>query len=331
MHNDDRAGYLMNRLFALYCIAGLLLLLSMTALSRADSAELHKTLVVTNAEPVKLAVEIYKGDVEIAYSRDGEVRITASAVSLPQTKIDANYFQNVLRAEQAGNKIVIQTTPNFLYPDDDVKVRYRIDVPYRTEISSSVKHGKQNVRGVTGPVELKGSGDAIVSYVSQSLTVELEHGNIELQMIGDHVAARTGGGNIAAERLPKGIRAETEDGDVKLLVVGPSEATVRAGSGRVEVGGARDTLAATTDAGDIRVQAVPHADWSLNSNSGSIRLELPSQAPFDLEGSSDAGNFQFDREDLPTVPADTRKVSQKINGGGRRIEAHTGRGAVLIR
>ncbi len=308
-----------------------LLVLSLMDLCRADAAEFHRTLSVSNAEPVMLAIDISKGDIDIAYSRDGEVTITASAQSSDQNKIDETYFQIALGVTQVRNRISIQQTPNFIIPDDNLKLRYRIEVPYRTEITSSVKHGKQTVRGVTGPVDLKGNGDVSVAYVSATVTVELERGNLDCQMIGDRVVARSSTGNISAERLPKGIHAETGDGDIKLMVIGPSEAKVHAGSGRIEVGGARDTLSAATDSGDIRVQAVPHADWNLNSNSGSIRLELPPRAAFDLQASSATGKLQFDRDDLPAVSPNARTLAQKVNGGGRKVAASTKSGAIWIR
>ncbi len=306
------------------------LLFSPWILCSADTAEFHKTLSVSNAESVKLSLDIQDGEVEVAYSRDGEVAVSAFAQSSAQNKIDEAYFRMSLSIEQVGNRITIQQTPNFVYREGELRLRYRVDVPYRTEVTSSVKHGTQRVRGVTGPVDLRGNGDASVAYVSQSATVELERGSVDLQMVGDHVSAHTGAGNITAERLPKGIRAETADGDIKLMVVGASEAIVRSGSGRIEVGGARDTLSANTESGDLRVQAVPHADWTLRSNSGSIRLELPPHASFDLDASTASGKLQFERDDLPAIAPDTLSFSQKVNGGARKVAAHTEKGTIWI-
>ncbi len=321
----------MNRLTSRRCLTLALLIFSLQQLCRADSAEFHKTLPVSNADPVKLAIDIAMADIEVAYSRDGEVVVTAIARTSGLNKIDENYFRVAFNLEQAGNEITIHQMPIVAGPSDDLKLQIRIDVPYRTEITSSVGKGSQSVRGVTGPVELRGKGNVSVAYVSKTATVDVERGNLSFQMVADHVFARTGSGNISAERLPKGIRAETGDGDIKLMVIGAAEAIVRAGSGRIEVGGARDTLMADTKGGDLLVEAVPHGDWDLCSNSGAIRLELPPQVSAKLEVSSESGRLQFEREDLPNVAPDARQFSQPANSGDRKIRAHTKTGDIWIR
>ncbi len=303
------------------------------AFSHADSStEFHKTFAVTNAEPVRLTVEVSKGNVDIVYSRDGEVSISAIAQASGDSKVDENYFLLVLSVNQTGNTIDVRQVPSPVYPDENVRFRLRIEVPYRTEIKSALIVGKQSVRGVTGPVDVKaGRADVSSSYVSGSVRVDAEYGNLDFQMVGEHVVAKTASGNISAERLVKGIQAETGDGDIKLMVVGPSEARVRTGTGRIEIGGARDTLAATTDSGDLNVQAVPHNDWMLNSTSGSIRLELPPGTGFDLKASTESGKLQFERDDLPRLSADVRHVVQKVGIGGKKIEVHTNSGNIFIR
>lgn len=318
---------------ALRCLMVGVFLFTLLPLSQAQSfSEFHKVVFVTNAEPVKLAVDISRGDVEIVYSRDEQVSVSAVAQASGTMAVDENYFRVALRVDQTGNRVTVQHLPNFVYQDENFKLRFRIDVPYRTEVTSAVTEGKQIVRGVTGPVYIKGGrGDVSVSYVSGSVRVEAERANVDFEMVGERVDAHTGSGNISGERLPKGIHAETGDGDIKLTVVGDSEAIVKTGSGRIEVGAARDKLAATTDSGDLRVQAVPHNDWRLNSTSGSVRIELPPQAGFDLAASSESGKLQLEREDLPSLSADTHQVLEKIGGGGRRIEAHTKSGNISIR
>jgi DUF4097 and DUF4098 domain-containing protein YvlB len=152
-----------------------------------------------------------------------------------------------------------------------------------------------------------------------------------LSVIGEHVDAKVGNGNISGQRLPEGITAETGEGDITLTVVGPTTATVEQGDGRIEVGGARGTLTGSTDRGGIRIVALPHDDWKLDSALGAIRLELPPAAHFDLEASTDHGDIQSERDDIPEPNSDFHHVSQKVNGGGKRIQAHTGNGRILIR
>jgi DUF4097 and DUF4098 domain-containing protein YvlB len=153
---------------------------------------------------------------------------------------------------------------------------------------------------------------------------------VELQVIGEHVDAKAATGNISGERLPQGITSETKDGDITLMVVGPSTATVEKGRGRIDVGGARGSLALSTDAGDLHVEAVPHDDWKLNSVSGTIRLDLPPVANVELNVSTDSGELQFERDDISNADDRPRQVSQPQNVN-KHIEAHTGCGRIVIR
>ncbi len=304
-----------------------------TAFCHAGStAEFHKAFAVTNAEPVRLIVDVTNATVEIVYSRDGGVSINATAQAKSGSPVDENYFLLALSTNQSGNNITVKQAPSVAYLEENIKFRLRVEVPYRTEIKSALAEGKLVVRGVTGPVDAKaGKADVDISYVSSSVRVDARQGNLDFQMVGDRVEAQTASGNISGERLLKGIHAETGDGDIKLMVVGPSEATVRTGAGRVEIGGARDTLAATTDAGEVHLQAVPHNDWRLFSKSGSIRMELPEAPGFALEASTESGMLQFERDDLPKLSPDVHHIAEKIAGGGKKIVAHSESGNISIR
>ena len=149
-------------------------------------------------------------------------------------------------------------------------------------------------------------------------------------MIGEHVDANVVSGNISGERLPRCITSETKDGDITLMVVGPSTATVVKGTGRIDVGGARGSLSLSTDAGDLHVAAVSHDDWKLNSASGTIRLDLPPVVNVALNASTDSGKLQFERDDIPNAGDRLRKVDEHPNSE-KPIDAHTGSGSIVIR
>jgi Putative adhesin len=295
------------------------------------SAEFHKSLPISNAEPVVLSVEMRHGDVEILYSRDGQVSITAVGQAAGESMLGDNFFLTTLAIEQSGNHVTLRQISNAVYSEEKIKVRLRIDVPYRTEVNSIVAEGKQTIRGVLGPVQARsGKGDIKASYVSKTLRAATGKGNVELQMIGEHVDAKVVNGNISGERLPQGITSETRDGDITLMVVGPSTATVVKGSGRIDVGGARGSLALSTDAGDLHVVAVPHDGWKLNSESGTIRLDLPPVVNVALNASTDSGKLQLERDDIPNAGDRLREVDEQPNSK-KPIDVHTGSGSIVIR
>lgn len=295
------------------------------------AAEFHRTLAVTSAETVTLDVDVENGELQVAYGRDGEVSISAFTKSSASAVIDDSFFPEILGIEQSGNSVKIRAR-NLANSEDRIKVRYRIDVPYRTALTSKLNAGKQVITGIMGPVNaVTNKGDINAAYISGELDAHVESGNLDLQVIGGYVNAFAGSGNVSGTRLPQGIRAETGDGDITLMVVGPSTAIVKEGKGRIDVAGARDRLAGSTDKGDLHVKAIPHQDWQLRSASGDIRVELPPSAKFELEASTNTGELQFDRDDITRADARVLHFHQEINGGGKRIAVHTDSGRIAIR
>ena len=296
------------------------------------TTEIRRTLTVTSTEPLALDVEVPSGDLQILYGREGQVSISGVAKPSAGAKLDDNFFPAVLIIEQDGNHLTIRHVPSPAYSEKGIRVLYRIDVPYRTQVTTRVNRGKQNISGILGPVKaVTSKGDIKASYVSKGLRAQVDYGNLDLQVIGEHVEAKTGNGNISCSRVAQGVSAETGTGDITLMVVGPSTATVKSGSGRIDVGGARSSFAGSTDGGDLHIKAIPHGDWQLNSVSGNIRVELPEAAKFELDATTDSGNILVDRDDIAKPDAAVPHLHQQVNGGGKHIEARTNAGTIVIR
>ena len=195
-----------------------------------------------------------------------------------------------------------------------------------------VDHGKQTIIGIMGPVKARTrKGDIKVSYISKGVLAEAYSGNLDLQVIGEHVQARTGNGNISCVRSVQGASAETENGDIVLMVVGPSMAEIKNGTGRIDLGGATGSFAGSTAGGDLNVKGMPHGDWRLNSASGNIRIELPPAAKFELDATTNFGQVVNDRDDITSTNGEVRHLHRKVNGGGKLIEIHTDGGRIVIR
>jgi len=308
-----------------------ILAITFTALAHSVGAQsiepYHRTLTVSTAEPVVLDVDVPRGELQILYSHEGQVSVTA----FPQPSSRATPDRNVAAAialEQEGNRIKLRYVPNSSF--DGSGIHYRIDVPYRTVVTAFINDGKLAVTGVMGPVKAStGRGDISISYVSKELFAQAGTGNLDLQVIGARVEARTGNGNISCTRAAQGIAAETQEGDITLMVVGPATATVKTGSGRINVGGARGELMGSTDAGELHVKAVPHGDWQLRSVSGTVRVELPHVAKFEVDAVSNSGEISVERDDTQR-PGDVHRLHQVVNGGGAHIDGHTESGRIVI-
>jgi DUF4097 and DUF4098 domain-containing protein YvlB len=330
VHTTRYAARVQESLYRAFVIA-IALLAWVQSSSAQTTADFRRTLTVMSAKTVTLDVDVAVGELQVSYGRDGEVSIAASARSSEPAGIADGFFSAVLSIEQSGNHIKVHTS-NPAAPEERISILYRIDVPYRTELTSKVNSGKQVITGILGPVSaVTNNGDIRAAYISNALEGHVGTGNLDLQVIGGHAKATTESGNISCTRLPQGVSAEATEGDITLMVVGPSTAVVKKGTGRINVSGARGSFIGSTDQGDLYLKAIPQEDWQLSSASGNLRLELPPSAKFELEASTKTGELQFERDDLTRPEANVLQFRQAINGGGKRIAVHTESGKIVIR
>jgi len=307
-----------------------LCLLSTGCLRAQGMPQFKQTVPVALQEPVILDIDIENGQLQILYSREGQVTLSVSVPGPLEARTITDYSVSP-SIEQKGNRIFIRV-PGAGREHNAKAPLYRIDVPYRTQVVSSVATGKQEISGIMGPVRaVTESGDTRVSYVSQDVAATVGDGNLSLDVIGGRIHAQVHRGNISCTRAAQGIDAQSDRGDITLMAIGPSTAVVKEGFGRIEVSGARSSFAGSTDGGDIHVKAVMHDDWKLNSNSGNIRIELPLNASFQLDASTGSGEFRLDRDDLQEVRVGVHHINQAVNSGGKRIQAYTESGQLIIR
>jgi hypothetical protein len=280
--------------------------------------------------PVTLDIAIAKAEITIVQGRDDRLVISAWLQD-SRTRPDANPVTLPLTAELEGNRI------HFGYLNDPaaqerakkLAIAVRIEAPRRAEVISSIEQGNLTIVGIDGPVRANTTtGNISISYAVKDVTAQSENGDLDIEAVSGRVRAMVGNGNISCTSIPEGVSAEAGEGDIHLQVVGPSEVTVRKGGGRIDIGGARSTLVAVTDAGDLHVKAVPHQDWTLSSASGNIRLELPASLGFEIDAVTKTGNISVRRPDMEN--AGSNELTQKVNGGGKKIQVRSEKGNVVI-
>ena len=64
---------------------------------------------------------------------------------------------------------------------------------------------------------------------------------------------------------------------------------VKTGSGSIRLNGLCGGLLAYTGSGSIRVKGLPTRDWHVRSGSGSVQIQLPADAGFELAASTCSG------------------------------------------
>ena len=201
-----------------------------------SAQQIRRTLAVSLAEPLTLRVEIEQGDLQIAYARDGEVTVSVIAPGNSGVPAERESLAQQIRVEKTNNQIEIRDGDNH----SATRLIYRIDVPYRTEVTASLEYGKATISGIMGPVKAEVNvGDIDISRVSLGVTGQARLGNLRFEVVGGKVEARTLQGNVVCQRAPQGINAETQYGDITLAEFGASLAVVKTGGGRIDAAGVR--------------------------------------------------------------------------------------------
>jgi hypothetical protein len=286
---------------------------------------------VAQDRPLELTVLLPRGQVEVFHGAEERVTIAITGQARGGEALDERLIAASLSIEQVGNNLRLGYSAVPELEAAHAQLSYRIDVPHWSQVRAVVDAGTLTILGVMGPVNaFVRSGVIRASYVSKELSAETESGDLAIEAVGGRVDARAIRGNISCARVARGASVVTGDGDIDLTSIGPSKALVRKGSGKIDVIGADGSLKAATDAGDLRVRAVPRNNWELESESGNIRVHFPRAARFDIDAATDSGEILIRREDIGRSPASVRHVLQKANGGGPRIEVHTATGRITI-
>jgi len=319
---------MLSQLKVLHSVALVLFLVSSAVVGAGQvSPKFHRTFAVSLAESVGLRLDLLEADLRVGYARDGEIAV--SVATQDATSLDLESLSSRVVTAQTGNNLEIWERPGAGSPN--LKLVYTIDVPYRTEVHASVQRGRQTITGIMGPVSAEtGIGDIDVSYIAQDVTATTRMGNLNFEVVGGRIKARSGQGAIACQRVPQGIGAETDDGDISLAVVGDSTAIVQSGNGRIDVGGARGTLLASTAGGDVHVKALPHQDWQLSSKSGTVRIDFPPATGFYLDAVTSSGELKVRRDGLDKTNSGLRHITQDVNAGGERVGVRTDTGNIII-
>jgi DUF4097 and DUF4098 domain-containing protein YvlB len=249
----------------------------------------------------------------VTYSRDGEVALSISAHDANGKDVSEAFLDHGLTVEQDGPRIRIRSLAG-RFPGAVPKLFYQIDVPFRTEVDATILGaGNFTVIGISGPAALS--------------TAE---GNIEVaQVLRSRVEAQTGKGKISCTRVRE-VVAETGSGNIVLTEDGQSRAVVRSGLGSIEAAGARGSLFASTDRGDVHVKAVLYDAWQLSSGAGNVRIEMPPKTKFNLDADAISGSISVERDDMQKPAREIHELHQQVNGGGTRVSAHSTAGNIFI-
>ncbi|WP_178021925.1 DUF4097 family beta strand repeat-containing protein [uncultured Paenibacillus sp.] len=155
------------------------------------------------------------------------------------------------------------------------------------------------------------SGGITLTGVQAMKQVKLQTGNGDLRLwdvIGD-VSAKTLNGDVELYRIFGGAQVDTQGGNIKGRGI-TGKASLSTLVGDITLTDAQDGIQAHTKNGNIRVDGVPldlqaeslngkiyitsrlvGGDWEVYSAVGELRLELPEEGNYELQGSSGYGDI----------------------------------------
>jgi hypothetical protein len=278
--------------------------------------EFHRTLDVALGDHIILDVAVPNGNVTISYAHAGELSVAAMAQA-SEGDIPRDFFDRGMVVEREGNHVKVKFNPSATPSAETPRVSYTISVPNWIEVNSNVGTGKQSISGVMGPVHaVIGKGDVNVQYITNDLE------------------AKTGSGDITVIRVGTAAKVETGSGSISMKDIGPgSAATVKKGTGRIDVDGISGTFTGSTDEGELRVAGGVYDRWDLESASGNIHLNIAPESQFDLDAATRSGRLSIENEDIevPREDANARSCHQKVNGGGKLVRARSLSGTIFIK
>jgi hypothetical protein len=265
-------------------------------------------------------------DLEVL-SRSGDITVrngAAGAVSVHATihssngwfggdhKADVQQLQSNPPIHENGNSIRIDYV-NI----NNISIDYEITVPEDTALRAHTGSGNQTVEGLTGNVDLEsGSGD------------------LKLARLTGEMRFQTGSGNVRGRELSGPARVKAGSGDIEIEEMGAGDIDIRTGSGNITVSGINGGFHAEAGSGDIHGKGLPKNMWSIRTGSGNVKLNVPTDAAFDVDISSSSGSVTLGHPVTTTIQGQIREnrksVIGKVHGGGPTISVHTGSGDVQV-
>lgn len=287
----------------------------------------------TVSGPVQLELHNGSGYAQIRTGSTGQVHVRAEYTAWNSIFEDAEGQLKELNSsspvEQQGNFVRVGFSSELLH---NVRVNYTIEVPVDTELHAQVGSGDLEVTDIKGPATLHtGSGRITVRNIQNDASADSGSGSIALADVSGRASATTGSGTIELNRVGGEIHASTGSGRIEMDQV-HGRVTARTGSGSIQVSGVSDDLRATSSSGSIHVQGNPAASsyWQIHTGSGSITLDVPSDAGFRVHAVTHSSSIN---SDLPlTIEEQGRhELRGRVGNGNGSVDLETGSGGIHIR
>ncbi len=283
---------------ALASLATVALLLGAPATAGAE--ELERTLAAR--EGGRLRVDLPGGHIEIDTHDEPTIELDGFASGPFDFQVEERDDEIIVRGRHEG------WLPFFLG-----RAELHARVPSVFSLELTTQGGHIDVQDVTGDVEAETSG-----------------GSIELQKIRGRVQADTSGGRIQAQEIDGDFMGRTSGGVIHVSEVTGSVFVETSGGG-IRVREAGGEVRARTSGGPIEVRFEGVPQGNLRTSGGSIEIEVPEGAGFELDAKTSGGRVSIDEELTFSGELDRSEVRGRIGAGGPHLDVETSGGSIRIR
>jgi len=144
-----------------------------------------------------------------------------------------------------------------------------------------------------------------------------------------NVRSSAGSGRQTVDGIEGRVEVSTGSGSVTLRDI-KGDVNETAGSGAISATGLRGGLRMNTGSGGIHVQGEQTGRWELEAGSGSIDIDLPPNAAFNLSAHTGSGGVDVAYPVTVQGKISRHDIVGKVGTGGYPLNVHTGSGHVHI-
>jgi hypothetical protein len=211
----------------------------------------------------------------------------------------------------------------------------RVEIRGRIRASDSWRRSSRDTEDIVRrleanpPIEQIGStvrvGRILDRDAQQNVSISYEI----MVPVQTNVSAHSGSGSQSVEGIDGRVEVGAGSGSITLRDI-RGDLDANAGSGTIRATNIRGGLRMHTGSGGIQVQGEQTGRWDLQAGSGTIDLDLPSNAAFDLAAHTGSGGVDVGFPMTVQGRINRHDVEGRVGGGGNLISARTGSGRIRI-
>ncbi|BBH24694.1 hypothetical protein Back11_60390 [Paenibacillus baekrokdamisoli] len=231
---------------------------------------------------------------------------TANKINETSSPVDSSNSVTAVEPEAAGS-----ASPNNKAP--------LTEEPVSSKINIVATNGSVDIAGLVLPGGLNikiTSGEAKLSNLFGPVNVQTKNGDITAAAIEGNVQLATYNGSVKAQQITGEFEGSTLSGNMELKhITGHIEADTK--NGEIIIKEAQSSIKAGTLNGDIEIHsAAVGGNWDIDSSIGDIRLYVPEQGNFSVNGSVTFGTVS---SELPLIST-KKTISGDIGAATYRID-----------